>query len=67
MEGKEDGNPPVLALPSPDDAGSTDVNVSMADLGPIIINTDGTMSRIPNWKEMTGAHYSLIPFTFTIH
>jgi hypothetical protein len=28
------------------------VAVKLDDLGPIIINTDGSMSRIPNWLEM---------------
>jgi hypothetical protein len=27
--------------------------LSMLDLGPIILNSDGTMSRVPNWAEMT--------------
>lgn len=28
------------------------VAVKLDNLGPIIINTDGSMSRIPNWLEM---------------
>jgi hypothetical protein len=28
------------------------VAVKLEDLGPIIVNTDGSMSRIPNWLEM---------------
>lgn len=29
--------------------------VKLEELGPIIINTDGTMSRIPNWDQLTAA------------
>lgn len=28
------------------------VTVKLEELGPIIVNTDGSMSRIPNWNEM---------------
>ncbi len=27
--------------------------VALNDLGPIILNSDGTMSRIPNWSTLT--------------
>ena len=27
-------------------------NMKLENLGPIIINTDGTLGRIPNWAEM---------------
>ena len=27
--------------------------LELASLGPIVLNSDGTMSRIPNWAEMT--------------
>lgn len=28
-------------------------SVSLQELGPVVINADGTMSRINNWHEMT--------------
>lgn len=37
---------------------SIDVNgasVKLQQLGPVVINSDGTMSRINNWHEMTEA------------
>jgi hypothetical protein len=33
--------------------GCEDLNIKMSALGVIIINTDGTMSKIPNWNELT--------------
>ena len=30
-------------------------SVKFDSLGPIIINTDGTLSRIPNWDSLTDA------------
>jgi hypothetical protein len=33
--------------------GSSENGIAYDEMGPIIINTDGTMARIPNWKEMT--------------
>ena len=33
--------------------GCEDVNIKISSLGVIIINTDGTMSKIPNWHELT--------------
>ena len=47
-----------LALPASDGAQSVTVGgeaVAMEELGPIVINTDGTTSRITNWPEMTPA------------
>ena len=47
-----------LALPASDGAQSVAVGgeaVAMEELGPIVINTDGTTSRITNWHEMTPA------------
>jgi len=47
-----------LALPASDGAQSVAVGgeaVAMEELGPIVINTDGTTSRITNWPEMTPA------------
>ncbi|GAA6007220.1 hypothetical protein JCM10207_001550 [Rhodosporidiobolus poonsookiae] len=52
--------PPQLALPAPpqhDDATKLEVggeSVSLYDrLGPTVVNSDGTLSRIANWTEMT--------------
>ncbi|CED85332.1 hypothetical protein [Phaffia rhodozyma] len=48
-----------LALPAPSDvpAYQLDVNgggsVKLDDLGPMIVNTNGTLSRITNWKELS--------------
>ena len=47
-----------LALPASDGAQSVAVGggaVAMEELGPIVINTDGTTSRITNWPQMTPA------------
>ncbi|KAE8556406.1 hypothetical protein TMatcc_003769 [Talaromyces marneffei ATCC 18224] len=51
---------PRLALPSTSDSTNQklDVNgqgttVSLDHLGPIVVNQDGTMSRISNWDKMT--------------
>ncbi|KAL3480046.1 hypothetical protein BJX99DRAFT_46230 [Aspergillus californicus] len=52
---------PILALPeSSDSSGSSlpqlDVNgegVKLDHLGPLIVNTDGTLARISNWEQMT--------------
>lgn len=51
---------PQLALPSTSDSTNQilDVNgqgttVSLDHLGPIVVNQDGTMSRISNWDKMT--------------
>ena len=47
-----------LALPASDGAQSVAVGgeaVALEELGPIVINTDGTTSRITNWPEMTPA------------
>ncbi|KAJ6781540.1 hypothetical protein PWT90_05027 [Aphanocladium album] len=29
--------------------------IKLSDLGPLVVNVDGTVSRINNWKEMTEA------------
>lgn len=57
---------PVPALPSPKDGESYRLKLNEAlkldQLGPIVINTDGTLSRIANWH--THAFLSpLIDFT----
>jgi len=48
----------ILALPAPstdliDTGGEATSTTLLSDLGPIIINLDGTMARIPNWLELT--------------
>ena len=51
-------NDDPLALPASDGAQSVTVGgeaVAMEELGPIVINTDGTTARITNWPEMTPA------------
>ncbi|KAL4939756.1 hypothetical protein BDV06DRAFT_198099 [Aspergillus oleicola] len=50
---------PLLALPDSSTASDTtqlDVNgdgVKLDHLGPLIVNTDGTLARIGNWAQMT--------------
>ena len=34
-------------------ASESDFSIKLEELGPIIVNTDGTLGRIPNWMEMT--------------
>ncbi|KAG0371056.1 hypothetical protein BC939DRAFT_500857 [Gamsiella multidivaricata] len=50
---------PVLTLPAPGDVSETinqlEVNgqdIKLDILGPVVVNEDGTMSRIDNWHEM---------------
>ncbi|KAI9473752.1 MAG: hypothetical protein EXX96DRAFT_450723, partial [Benjaminiella poitrasii] len=46
---------PILALPSTAEATvNMDINdtYKLKDLGPVVINEDGSMSRINNWHEM---------------
>ena len=55
---EDNNNPPAapLGLPAPGDAASTGEakNVIKLDhLGPMIVNSDGTISRIANWQNMT--------------
>jgi hypothetical protein len=40
-------------LPEVSSASASDFSIKLEDLGPIIVNTDGTLGRIPNWMEMT--------------
>ncbi|KAF2214491.1 hypothetical protein CERZMDRAFT_37549 [Cercospora zeae-maydis SCOH1-5] len=55
----EHGNP--LGLPAPptkDDATKLDLSdgadsVKLDHLGPLVVNKDGTLSRISNWEAMT--------------
>mmetsp|Transcript_43902 Transcript_43902/g.70589 ORF Transcript_43902/g.70589 Transcript_43902/m.70589 type:complete len:112 (+) Transcript_43902:147-482(+) len=58
-EGKKDKRP-MLALPAPSDAKRSETNtlklgenVKFDKLGPVVINSDGTISRIANWDKMT--------------
>ncbi|PWY98914.1 hypothetical protein BCV70DRAFT_139927, partial [Testicularia cyperi] len=47
---------PVLGLPAPSDAqpGQEPNNVIKLDhLGPMVVNSDGTISRIANWQNMS--------------
>merc|ERR1719238_567050 len=58
-----EGEPTVAALPAPEDVSEHEESenvvtvggekVRMDNLGPIVLNEDGTMSRITNWHEMT--------------
>mmetsp|Transcript_49385 Transcript_49385/g.114152 ORF Transcript_49385/g.114152 Transcript_49385/m.114152 type:complete len:209 (-) Transcript_49385:129-755(-) len=50
----------VLALPAPEDINSLitlDVNsgqaVTLDQLGPVVVNTDGSLARITNWHQMS--------------
>ena len=50
----------LLALPSPEDASksieldvTTGAPKALDALGPIVVNSDGTLARIANWSEMT--------------
>lgn len=46
----------ILALPAPDQGTAVDItNKSFAfdELGPLVVNPDGTLSRIKNWATMT--------------
>ncbi|OAA78425.1 hypothetical protein LEL_05248 [Akanthomyces lecanii RCEF 1005] len=49
-------------LPAPGEGTPVTLDVSgegstvrLAELGPLVVNVDGTVARITNWKEMTGA------------
>ncbi|KAG1043243.1 hypothetical protein G6F46_014355 [Rhizopus delemar] len=48
---------PILALPSTaeETISSVDINdtYKLKELGPVVVNEDGTISRINNWHEMT--------------
>ncbi|KAF9974456.1 hypothetical protein BGZ73_002114 [Actinomortierella ambigua] len=49
---------PLLTLPAPSDLSSNNVlevngqDLKLDLLGPVVINEDGSMSRIDNWAEM---------------
>lgn len=40
-------------LPETSTASASGFTMKLEDLGPIIVNTDGTLGRIPNWMEMS--------------
>ncbi|KAL1525948.1 hypothetical protein AB1Y20_020774 [Prymnesium parvum] len=51
---------PLLALPSPEDVSrkidldvTTGQAVVLDRLGPVVVNTDGTLSRVSNWEELS--------------
>jgi len=54
-------NPELLILPGPDPSKdsftkldtSSGKSVKLDELGPMVVNTDGTLSRIANWMQMT--------------
>lgn len=46
----------LLPAPGPTDTQTLDVNgglIRFDSLGPMVVNSDGTLSRISNWAEMT--------------
>ena len=56
----DDADAPILALPAPEDVQRnielnvmTGEPVMMDALGPVVVNSDGTLSRIANWHDMT--------------
>ncbi|KAG8927342.1 hypothetical protein FRC01_007629 [Tulasnella sp. 417] len=61
-EPSPDGQQPLL--PGPDEAPVDDATLlseeaQLERLGPIIVNSDGTLSRIDNWKDMTKAEKAM--------
>lgn len=57
-EQRDEGNKPILALPDAESATKLDVSgdgsaVALDHLGPVVVNQDGTLSRISNWEAMT--------------
>lgn len=56
--GKEAARDAPLAIEAGPSSGSNEIHVggdtvALASLGPIVLNVDGTMSRVSNWHEMT--------------
>ena len=56
----------MLALPAPEDAStsvtldvSTGESVTLDHMGPVVVNTDGTLSRITNWHRMSDEEQSV--------
>jgi hypothetical protein len=59
-----DSGPSLLALPAPSAAAEGDAATQLTlgqrrsleeELGPLVVNADGTVARISNWKQMTEA------------
>ncbi|RAH61824.1 hypothetical protein BO85DRAFT_445224 [Aspergillus piperis CBS 112811] len=55
---RDEENKPILALPDAESATKLDVSgdgsaVALDHLGPVVVNQDGTLSRISNWEAMT--------------
>jgi hypothetical protein len=55
---------PLLALPAPSESSEGDAATQLTlgqrrsleeELGPLVVNADGTVARISNWKQMTEA------------
>jgi len=54
-------NSSINLLPGPDTSNDSfqkldaagENSVRLDELGPMVVNTDGTLSRIANWREMT--------------
>ena len=62
-----DALPALLALPSPEDVKkaieldcSTGQAVTLDALGPVVVNTDGTLSRITNWESMEDSERDVV-------
>ncbi|KAG0738269.1 hypothetical protein G6F16_009397 [Rhizopus arrhizus] len=57
MTTSSESKKPILALPSTaeETISSVDINdtYKLKELGPVVVNEDGTISRINNWHEMT--------------
>ncbi|PWY63499.1 hypothetical protein BO83DRAFT_157983 [Aspergillus eucalypticola CBS 122712] len=58
QEQKDNEQKPILALPDAESATKLDVSgdgsaVALDHLGPVVVNQDGTLSRISNWEAMT--------------
>ncbi|KAF9187437.1 hypothetical protein BGZ51_001284 [Haplosporangium sp. Z 767] len=56
---QQEDHKPLLTLPAPEDVtknvNQLEVNgkdIKLDILGPVVVNEDGTMSRIDNWSEM---------------
>ncbi|KAJ9103030.1 hypothetical protein QFC20_004839 [Naganishia adeliensis] len=59
MSQAEDTSTPPLALPAPPEEKTRTLNVqeentvTLDELGPLIVNSDGTLSRIQNWQSLS--------------
>ncbi|ORX98061.1 hypothetical protein K493DRAFT_313825 [Basidiobolus meristosporus CBS 931.73] len=51
----EHSEKPTLGLPAPDPNNPVEGGTTfrLDELGPVVVNEDGSISRIDNWKEMT--------------